>query len=301
MLTKHSRYWIRNWLFSLFFMLLKLVITLPLTWQYAVGRMIGKIAYLFSSKLRLITETNIRLCFPEKSILEQQHLCKENFTSMGIGIVELAIAWMAPASLIKKLRLVIHGKINLELALTHQKGVLLLGPHFHCLEMIGRLLEGNISFATMYRPHKNPYIAKCQDYYRKQYAIKKIAKHQLRKLIQTLKENHAVWYAYDIDGGQKRSVFAPFFNIQAASLTATSRIIKLTDAKIIPVSFYRGNRAGEYHIVFEPELVNFPTGDSIQDATLLNNYLEKTIRKNQTQYIWQYKRFKTRPSGNRLY
>ena len=47
----------------------------------------------------------------------------------------------------------------------------------------------------------------------------------------------AIWYAYDVDGGEKRSVFFPFFEIPTASLTAVTRIVNMSGAAIVLSAF----------------------------------------------------------------
>src|SRR5207244_791287 len=118
-----------------------------------------------------------------------------------------------------------------------------------------------------------------------------------RQLIRTLNNNMAIWYAYDIDAGEKRSVFAPFFGIQTASLTSVSRIIRLSGAAVIPISFHRREDNFKYEVVLSPPIENFPTDDLVADAACLNTVMESAIRKHPEQYVWQYKRFKTRPKG----
>ena len=100
-----------------------------------------------------------------------------------------------------------------------------------------------------------------------------------------------------MDGGKHRSVFAPFFGIQTASLTAISRLTPLTGALVVPVYFYRRQDKQEYELHILPALETFPSNDTIKDATRLNHVLETAIREAPEQYIWQYKRFKTRPEG----
>ena len=124
----------------------------------------------------------------------------------------------------------------------------------------------------------------------------------MRLFIEALRQNQPVWYAYDVDGGKQRSVFAPFFGIQTATLTAVSRLTQMTGALVVPVHFYRRKDRQGYELHIAPALETFPSNDEIKDATRLNHALETAIREAPEQYIWQYKRFKTRPKGEtRIY
>ncbi len=278
-----------------------LITRLPIRWQMQIGKGIGKIIYLVSPQLRHISKVNIQLCFPEKSPQEHQQLLKKNFASLGIGIIETAMAWWISDNRLQHCQVTLSGLEHAEAAFARGKGIILLGPHFTCLEMVGRLLGAKYSFAVLYRPHKKKLLAYIQERFRKKYGIRQIARHEIRYLLKTLSENMAVWYAYDIDAGEKKSVFAPFFGIQTASLTAVSRLVTMSNTTILPISFYRLDDKWGYEIKLLPAINNFPSDSLIEDATLLNATLEQSIRDKPEQYIWQYKRFKTRPAGEKRF
>ncbi|HBC55589.1 MAG TPA: lipid A biosynthesis lauroyl acyltransferase, partial [Gammaproteobacteria bacterium] len=59
-----------------------------------------------------------------------------------------------------------------------------------------------------------------------------IDRNNLRLLVKLLKQGKIIWYAGDQDMGKKQSVFAPFFGYPAATLTALSRLVRLTQAEV---------------------------------------------------------------------
>lgn len=300
MLNKKSIYLPQYWPAWLAVSLLWVITRLPNTWQLTIGKTIGKILFLFPTQLKKITIINIKLCFPDYSPEQQLILAKKSFASLGIGLIETARAWWLPDNKLQS-TYTLHGWEYADAALKKGKGIILLGPHFTSLEMIARLLAMQYSFAAMYRPHKKPFIAYLHERFRKKNLILYIPRERVRSLIRALNNNTAVWYAYDVDGGRKRSVFAPFFGIPTASLTAVTRMVTLTDTTVLPIYFYRRDDAFVYDIFIEKPFSHFPSGDFIQDATQLNAALEEAIRKKPEQYIWQYKRFKTRPAGEKRF
>jgi KDO2-lipid IV(A) lauroyltransferase len=101
----------------------------------------------------------------------------------------------------------------------------------------------------------------------------------------------------DMDFGFKDAAFVPFFDIQAATLTAAPRIAAMTGAKVIPVIAstlpnYRG-----WKITFHPAWENYPGDDIIAATARMNQFIETEIRKNPAEYFWTHRRFKTRPAG----
>jgi KDO2-lipid IV(A) lauroyltransferase len=283
------------------FGLLWLITRLPYPWQITIGKNFGKFLYLFPTKLKHITDTNLQLCFPQLTLPQRRLLAKKNFISLGIGLIEAAMAWWLPDHKINGLYK-IYGLEYAEKAFKKGKGIILIGPHFTCLEMVGRLIRKHYTFAVMYRPHKKAFISYIHERFRKKHYVNYIPRHRVRELLKALKNNMAIWYAYDIDAGIKHSVFAPFFGIPTASLTSASRIARLSNAALIPIHFYRRDSDLGYDVILSPPLENFPSDNPVVDATRLNAIVEKAIRAKPEQYVWQYKRFKTRPAGEkRLY
>jgi len=281
--------------------LMWLATRLPYQLQLGLGRQLGRMLYFFPSKMKTVSRTNIQLCFPELSVQAQKSLLKKNFENLGIGLFETAMAWWLPQQKLAAL-LELKGLEHCDQASAQGKGIILLSPHFACLEMIGRLIALKHPFTAIYRPHKKKFINYLLRRFRSKYQVTYIARHQMRLVMTSLQNNQPLWLAYDIDAGKKRSVFAPFFGIPTASLTSVSRLAKLTGAAIIPIQFHRRDDNQGYTIKFFPALSKVPTSDLIADATELNKALEKAIREKPEQYLWQYKRFKTRPDGaERLY
>jgi KDO2-lipid IV(A) lauroyltransferase len=280
---------------------LRLLVYLPYAWQLSLGHAVGRLMYGLATKSRHTSQTNIDLCFPDSSVAEKQQLVKNCFISMGIGLFETGLAWWAPTKRLMPL-VKIHGLEYIETALQKGKGVILFGAHFTTLEIVGRLLAQNLPFAVVYRRQKNLVLDFLNQYYLQKYYQMAIAREDIRGTLRCLKHNIPVWYTPDVDAGIKSSVFVPFFGIQAASVTATTRFTKLSQASSIPVSFYRREDGSGYDIIFQPPLTNYPSDNLMADTARINQALEDAIRKRPEQYLWSYKRFKTRPPGEaRIY
>ena len=101
----------------------------------------------------------------------------------------------------------------------------------------------------------------------------------------------------DQDYGAKHSIFAPFFGIPAASITATSRIARMSGAAIVPFFQTRLPDNRGYKLTLYPALQDFPGEDIEQDTRRINQLVEARIREQPEQYLWVHRRFKTRPPG----
>lgn len=275
---------------------------LPVVLQLFFGKGLGKILYFFPSTPKQTTRVNLQLCFPELSTKQRNQLAKKNFESLGIAFIEFVMALFLPSKKLES-RYQLHGLEHAQEAFKKGKGIILLTPHFTCVEIAARFIGMQDNFGVMYRPHKKKFISFIHERFRKRHFSTYIPNNQMHKLIKALHRNKAIWYAYDIDAGVKKSVFAPFFGIPTATLTTVSRIVQLSDAAVIPMAYYRRENELHYDIVLSPPVENFPSNDLLADAIRLNRLLEKMIRQKPDQYVWQYKRFKTRPdrSERRFY
>lgn len=271
-----------------------LIAQLPLRLQQALGRAMGTLAYHLLSRRRRITETNIRLCFPELDAQQQRDLVKESFRSNGIGLFESATGWFRDPERLRRFTRV-HGHEHIEQALKRGKGILLLGGHYSTLDLSGSLVTLFIEADVMQRDHDNPLFNAVMTRSREQRYGITLGRKDLRGLLRRLKANRIVWYAPDQDYGTRNSVFAPFFGVPAASITTTARIASSSGCQVIPFSHFRREDGTGYDIYFHPPLEDFPSGDDVADATTVNRVLESEIRKHPAQYLWMHRRFKSRP------
>ncbi|TNE97447.1 MAG: LpxL/LpxP family Kdo(2)-lipid IV(A) lauroyl/palmitoleoyl acyltransferase [Gammaproteobacteria bacterium] len=270
---------------------------LPIRFQWWLGKVAGLLALQVAGSRRRITETNIRLCFPELTADQQAALVRNAFIANGIGLLELGIAWFRdPAKLTSITE--VHGLEHFEEALSHGTGVLLLGGHYSTLDLGGSLVTQYIHADVMQRDHNNPLMNAVMTRARERRYGTVHGARDLRGLFRSLKKNHAVWYATDQDYGRKDIVFAPFFGIPAGTITATSRIAERSGCRVVPFSHFRRDDKPGYDIYFHPALRDFPSGNDLEDATRINSVLEQEIRRAPDQYLWMHRRFKTRPDPN---
>jgi KDO2-lipid IV(A) lauroyltransferase len=273
-----------------------LVAQLPYPLQMAIGRTLGRVMILLGHRRRRIAETNLGLCFPELDEPERKALLRDHFRSLGMGMVETAMSWWTPTHRLKSLAR-IEGLEHLEAALAKGKGVILLSGHFTSLEIGGRLLALFAPFHVLYRRHKNPLFEATMKRARERNYEKAIPREDMRAMLRSLKQNMPVWYAADQDYGVEKSVFAPFFGIPAATITATSRLVRSSDAAVVPF-FQRRLRDGSgYLLKLYPALEDFPGTRLEVDADRINTIIEEQIRTMPEQYLWVHRRFKTRPEG----
>ena len=278
--------------------LLRLIALLPYPVQWACGHILGIIIWLLPIPQKRYIRINLELCFPELSLQQRKKMLFDNCLSMGMSLIEIAMSWWSSDRALKKI-IKIDGLEYLSQALDKQHGVILLSAHFTTLEIGGRLLSLHAPFHVMYRDQKNAAFDYLMTRARQRNYNKAIHRNNIRGLLQSLKTNMPVWYAPDQHFGSKQPVFAPFFNIPAASNPATSRLAKNTGAAIVPLFQQRLPRLRGYRIELFPAIQDFPTDNIENDTHTINLALEKLIRLCPEQYLWAHRRFKSQPDDVR--
>jgi len=280
--------------------LLRGINTLPFRWQLRIGALLGQLIYRLAKSRRHVATVNIKLCFPELSDKEQKRLVKDVFVNNGIGLIETAMAWWSDRESFRS-RVTLEGREHLDAALAEGRGVILLGAHFSTLDLGGLLFSLYYDLNTMYRPHNNALMESFIQKGRLRSIKRLIDRSDFRTLIRALKANEIVWYAPDQDFGPKHSVYAPFFGVEAASITATSRLAKMNQSPVVMLTHHR-REDGSYSLVLHPAVAPFPLETEELSAKKINLELEQGIRIAPAQYMWIHKRFKTHPKGkNYLY
>lgn len=287
----HPRYY-GMWLFIL---LLRIIALFSYRTQLKIGKGLGRLIERVSKKRQYVTTINLKLCFPELSDAERKKIYRDSFENLGISIAELAMCWFWPARRFKNLA-EIRGLEYIEQCQKQKQGIILLTGHFTSLEIGGRLMTLTLPMQAMYRTQKNRLFDSILYTKRLGYLEDMISRKNTRGLIRGIRKGIPTWYAPDQDFRKERNVFAPFFGIPTATLSASARLAKSSGAAMLPYYPERKADGSGYILHILPPLENFPSDDELADATAINASIEQFVRMNPGQYLWAHQRFKTRPA-----
>ncbi len=269
---------------------------LPRRVLWVLGNALGLIFFLFPSPARRIAARNIELCFPDMGPRERRKLALRHFRLSGYAVVSLAVAWWAPKWRVRSF-IKFRDQHHLDDALASGKNVILLAPHFIGLDMGGIRLSLERKAVSMYRQSRNPFLEYIFQRRSRFDGVVVERMGNLKALLRHIRQGLPFYYLPDQDMGERASVFAPFFGVPAATVTALSRIAHSTNAAVIPcITRVLGSGRG-YEMCLYPPLKNFPSDDPLADAKRMNEEVEKWVREMPEQYMWSYRRFKTRPNN----
>ena len=286
----HPRFWL-TWLGLVIF---RVIVQFPQGIRVNIGQWLGALTFHVAKRRRHIVETNLLLCFPDKSPEQLSQLAQDTFKSGGISIVETGLAWLrGPDSIVGRVEF--EGLEILRAAHARGRGVILMGMHLSTLDICGAALGRYVPFDVMYRRNKNLLLEAVMTTGREQNFPEAIERNDVRRVIHNLKQGHIVWYGPDQDYGRRNAVFSNFFGVPAATITATSRIAKITGAAVVSFSHFRDFETGKYKIRITGPLQDFPSESEADDVDRINRLLEAAIVQAPEQYWWFHRRFKTRP------
>ena len=282
--------------------LLRAIAALPFSCQKRLAYLLTPLVLFFAKSRVHVCRVNLKKAFPEWSEAELEKKVRACFFSFVLGAIESnATYWVGRDRFLKICPFSVEGMEHLEAAMASGKGVIVCGYHLHLVDMacrsIGEKLRSDygVKTAVVYQANKNPLVDKFLYGWRHRYAEKVFRRKELKNMLSWLKQKNILLYAPDQDFGHAPSVFAPFFNIPTATITASSRLVQHTGSVLISGIYVRKN--GQYFMKFLPPIQNYPSGDDLWDATQLNAIYESVIREYPEQYLWQHRRFKTRPMG----
>ncbi len=272
-----------------------LLARLPWPLQRVLGRIVGRALHALARGRRQVAERNIALCFPELDAAQQAALVYRSFAELGIGLFEFARAWWGSVEPMRR-GLRVEGLEHLAAAREGGRGVIVISGHFTTLEIAARLMCDYAPLAGMYRPHDQGPMEWAVKRGRLGYAVAMFTREELRPALKHLKQGGLLWFAPDQDTRRGESVYVPFFNRPAYSLTSTHQLARLSGAAVI--AFAHERRAdGGYTLRLSPAFEDFPSKDATVDTARVMAAIEAMVRKVPAQYLWIHRRFKRQPEG----
>ena len=277
---------------------LRLVSLLPYNAIVAFGHSLGFIAARVPGERNRVVKTNLHLCFPKYDSAEIDRLSRQHWRLLGRSIAEKSLIWLGS---IKQLSKMIEVKSAVDLSSRTPR--ILVNMHFTGIE--GSIILSALAkeknwprTSGFFQRMKNPFFNQKIIDWRNRFGGNSIDRQgNSIEIIREIRRGSFIIIAPDIDLGLKNSVFVPFFGIQTNTITAVSRLARITGAEVcLMTTTLKKDQSGYLCEISEP-LENFPGSDSTADTARLNQYFEKEIRLRPAEYYWVHKRFKNRPQG----
>ncbi len=270
---------------------------LPLSVVQLLGSLIGNLLLAFRIRMALVCHENIRRCFPELTSQDQQDLTRQSLQETSKSFLESAISWTASKDICQSLIYEVEGKSEVDTLIAKGNGLIFIIPHLGNWEIIQHYLGRYYKPTHMYQPNRdkslNTYIQSCRD---------KTGTHfvptdnsGIRAQLKALRQGGAIGVMPDQEPEIHTGEFAPFFGIDALTNHLVTGYVAKTGASTIITHLTRLQNGKGFRLTFS--VADLDSGSTSESLSLLNQSIERAIRPIPGQYLWSYKRFRTRPQG----
>lgn len=277
--------------------LLRCLSWLPLSWARGLGALLGRLAYRVGGRYNRVIRTNLAACFPELDETALRRLHKANLAATGVTLLESGAVWRWPAGRLLARVEAIDGREHLEQALARGRGVIIAGAHLNNWEMMNMVGPELAPMIALYRAPNAPAADRYITRARSRSGAELVASGgiAMRRMVRQLRDGGLVGLLCDQQPKQGEGVFAPFFGIEALTMTLLGRLTHRTGCDVVLINCERTRSGWRIRLTRGPADLHAP--DSRTAATALNAAVEQEIRTRPEEYLWAYKRFSIRPPG----
>ena len=277
--------------------LLNLLARLSLPVLHGIGFILGWLIYWIPGRHSRRMRDNVfdsGLCVPGRDC---RRLLRQSISESGKAVVELLPMWLRPYESVLKLVKGSSGWEQIDDARAAGKGVILIGPHIGCFEMIGRHFAARHPLTVMFKPSRQPALDALMLLGR-QRGLATMVPTDLsggRALLAALKRFEGIAILPDHVASEGDGVWASFLGRPAYTTTLVASLQRKTGAAAFFVAAERLSWGRGYHLHVYPMDDTLPA-DKTAAALRINQGVEDVIRLFPSQYMWNYNRHK-RPGG----
>ncbi|WP_312317290.1 lauroyl acyltransferase [Stenotrophomonas sp.] len=274
-----------------------LLTRLPWSWLRAFAHALAWLWIALNARESRVTRRNLELAYPELGEGERTTLHRDLLRSTALQALETLRLWTRPREQNLALLRERHGEALYDAALASGKGVIVAAPHYGNWELLNQWLASRGPIAIVYKAPEEAVGDAFLQLVRGGSNVQQVRAEgpAVRQLFKVLKDGGATGILPDQQPKAGDGVFAPFFGVEALTMTLVNRLAERTGATVLYGWCERigPNMAFALHITPAPPGVADP--DPRTAASTLNAGIEAIARRDPAQYQWTYKRYTLRP------
>lgn len=271
----------------------------PISVSLWIGRQLGRAAFFFNKKRRLIAYANLKAAFAkEKSPKELKAITKRVYQTLVQTFMEILNLTKINRKYVDNYVEVVNMD-RIRNAAKSGRGTILLTGHFGDWELSSLVssVEG-FPIMVLAREQKMKRLNELLNQLRESNGCKVIRKGiSTKNILRALYEQNIVGILSDQDAG-KNGMFVDFFGRPASCHSGPFEIAQRTNSLILPNFIVRTK--GAHHKLFLEEYIDLKDLSSSKDDIKqglqeFTSLLESYIRKYPDQWLWLHKRWKSTP------
>jgi len=288
----HPRYWV-DWLgIGILF----IIAWLPDFVTALLSHVIGGYVAANNKKRRHLANVNLRLCYPEKSETEINVMLRTHFIEHVRALLSYSMLWFYPQFLLRR-KLLVEGFEQIDSYRDQKCNIIILLSHSVGLDVAIASISMRYGANGPYKHARHPVFDWLIANRRIRYGGTIFPREDgLRPILRATRMGNPLVFLADEDLGNERSIFAPLFGIQKATIPVLGRLAKSCDAVVLPCICCYDRQKKRYKTTLLPPIDDM-SGDDAGDTLAMNQAIEKSIALCPAQYYWSFRLFKTRPPG----
>ncbi|MDQ3206640.1 MAG: lauroyl acyltransferase [Pseudomonadota bacterium] len=294
------------------YVLVALLARLPWRLLSPLARLIAALWLRTGARESRVARRNIELAFPELDCEQQARLHRRVLETTALQAVETLRLWTRPHAENLALIRERHGTHHLDAALLAKRGVIVAAPHYGNWELLNQWLADRTPLSILY---KAPDSAVGEAFLQKVRSDPGKPGDRGERVTQIRAEGPAVRQLFKLLGAggvagilpdqQPKAgdgEFAPFFGVQALTMTLLGRLAGRTGAQVLLAWCERIDAPHDgpprFALHLEPAPEDIGHADPAVAVAALNAAVEAIARRDPSQYQWTYKRYTLRPKGS---
>jgi KDO2-lipid IV(A) lauroyltransferase len=273
---------------------------LPWPWLYRLGDGVAALWRRGNGRESRVARINLELAFPELPAAERDALHRRILHTTARQALETLKLWTRPTASNLALLLEVHGAELYDQARAAGRGVIVAAPHFGNWELLNQWLASRGPLAIVYRPPESAVGDEFLQLVRGVDNVRQVRAEgpAVRQLWKALKEGGVVGILPDQQPKAGDGEFAPFFGVQALTMTLLSRLAERTGSPVLLAWCERVGDGPGFALHIEPAPAQIADPDPQLAVACLNREVERIARRDPSQYQWTYKRYTLRPPGS---
>lgn len=262
----------------------------------AAGSLVGRLGYRLRVR-RHVTMANLRTAFPQADERWLRATARASYAHIGREMITmLRLAELSPAEV--RARTDFSGEEQLRAAMAAGHGVVMVAGHFGNWEVAAAGLAcRGYPVDVIVRRQSNPLFNRMILKIRNRLGVGLIdIERAHRDALRSLRAGHVVAFGADQNAG-RNGVFVPYFGRRASTHRGAAVMALRTGAPVLLGMPLRG-ADGRYDMRIRPiEVARDGSQEEVVEriTAAFTRALEEAVREEPAQYLWQHRRWRSRP------
>ena len=263
----------------------------PLAWR--LSSLGARLMLKTQARSACATDENLRLAQPHLTETERQQLTVDSLSHTLFMAFELAKVWTWPwFRLAQLIDIKPASRALLDEVINQEPGVVFLAPHIGNWELLGFYLQQETPLTVLYQPGPSAAVNQLMLDRRELHGTKILPTNRqgVMGLFKSLKQGGSTGVLPDQVPEKAGGEFAPFFGVQAFTMTLIYNLIQRSGCRVVIAACLRTDKG--FEIVIREPAAEIYADDVAQSLSGLNQSIEQLVLSAPEQYQWEYKRYR---------